>query len=117
MTLATANKQFIVDNIIAKEIEANKLQDDKKDARSEELMSKSMKDLNQLMKDLETVKDDNTQRTPATVPNPTLANPDDNTTDSNGSADTNSNKNTGNTQTAKKTVEDFANDIIKKLVK
>ena len=115
VTLATANKQIIVDSIISKEISANKLKAENKDSRSEELMGKSMKDLNQLIKDLETTEDATaTQRNPVTVPNPTLANPD-NTTDSNGNTDTNNN-NTGK-QATTKTVEDFANDIISKILK
>jgi hypothetical protein len=112
VTLATANKELVADGIIAKEIEAGKLQEDAKDDRKKELVAMSMKDLNKLAEE-EVAKDAATPRTPAQVTNPTLANPE--TKDSNGSAD--ANKKTTDDNRAKKTVDDFAKDIVSKLVK
>ena len=68
----------------------------------------SMKDLNKLSQ--ETATEDSKQpRNPAHVTSPTLANNDEgNNNDSNGSADNNK---------AKKTVDDFAQDIVSKLVR
>lgn len=110
MALATANKELVADGIIAKEIVGGKLQDDGKDARREELMAMSMKDLNKLAE--EEVAQDAAPRKPAQVANPTLANPDKESKDSNGSADTDK---LPTDKEAKKTVDDFANDIVGKL--
>ena len=112
--LATANKQFVTDSIISKE----ELKDDiAKDTRKKELMAMSMKDLNELFKEL-TTKDSSKeqQRIPAQIQNPTLANPEDNK-DSNGSTDTD--KQTADSKKAdtKSTVDDFAKDIVGKLFK
>lgn len=111
MTLATANKELVADGIIAKELAAGKVKDEEKDARKEELLAMSMKDLNKLSEE-EVVKDA-APRTPAQVTNPTLANPDKDNKDSNGTADTH--KETTDSKEAKKTVDDFANDIVGKL--
>lgn len=110
MALATANKELVADGIIAKEFVGGKLQDDGKDARREELMAMSMKDLNKLAE--EAVTQDAAPRKPAQVANPTLANPDKESKDSNGSADTDKSP---TDKEAKKTVDDFANDIVGKL--
>ena len=110
ITLATANKELVADSIIAKE----NVEDDKKEARKEELLAMSMKDLNKLAEETKT-NDDIQHRTPASVQNPTLANPDKDNKDSNGNADTN--KQTTDDNKAKKTVDDFAKDIVSKLVK
>lgn len=72
----------------------------------------SMKDLHKLAEE-QVTKDETTPRQPAQVTNPTLANPE--TKDSNGSAD--ANKKTTDDNKAKKTVDDFAKDIVSKLVK
>lgn len=113
MALATANKELVADSIMNKE----GLKDDAaKDARKEELMAMSMKDLNKLMEE-STTKDSKEQpRTPAQVTNPTLANPEDNK-DSNGSADTDKNTADSKKTDAKATVDDFAKDIVGKLFK
>ena len=110
ITLATANKELVADSIITKE----NVEDDKKEARKEELLAMSMKDLNKLAEETK-VNDDIQHRTPASVQNPTLANPDKDNKDSNGNADTN--KQTTDDNKAKKTVDDFAKDIVSKLVK
>lgn len=110
MALATANKELVADGIIAKEIAGGKLQEDGKDARREELIAMSMKDLNKLSE--ESVTKDAAPRTPAQVTNPTLANPDKENKDSNGTADTDKSPTDND---AKKTVDDFANDIVGKL--
>lgn len=112
ITLASANKELVAESIIEKEIAAGKVQKDSADSRKEELVAMSMKDLNKL-KEEQVTKDETTPRTPAQVANPTLANPDVN--DSNGSAD--ANKKTTDDNKAKKTVDDFAKDIVSKLMK
>lgn len=111
VTLATANKEMLADSIIEKEVAAGKTQKDAVETRKEELVAMSMKDLNK-MKEEQVAKDETIPRTPASVPNPTLANP---VKDSNGSAD--ANKKTTDDNKAKKTVDDFAKDIVSKLVK
>lgn len=113
MALATANKELVADSIMSKE----ELKDNAaKDARKEELMAMSMKDLNKLMEE-STTKDFKEQpRTPAQVTNPTLANPEDNK-DSNGSADTDKKTADSKKVDAKTTVDDFAKDIVGKLFK
>lgn len=113
MALATANKELVADSIMSKE----ELKDDAaKDARKEELMAMSMKDLNKLMEE-STTKDSKEQpRTPAQVTNPTLANPEDNK-DSNGSADTDKKTADSKKTDTKSTVDDFAKDIVGKLFK
>ena len=111
LTLATANKDLIIDGIIAKEISLGLLTKENKDSRKEELIAKSVKELNELQKETNDSKQQ--QRTPAQVTNPTLANPDKDNKDSNGNADVD--KKVTDNQTTKKTVEDFANDIVGKL--
>ena len=115
LTLATANKELVADSIISKEIDEGKLKKENKDSRKKELVAMSMKDLNKLSEET-TAEDNRTQtREPAKVKNPTLANPEG-TTDSNGNtADTN--KTTDNNNKTRKTVDDFANDIVSKLVR
>lgn len=111
LALATANKELVADGIIAKEMAAGTLKEDGKDARKEELVAMSMKDLNKLAEE-QTTADSNTVREPAKVTSPVKV--DDNK-DSNGSAD--ANKETTDNKAAKKTVDDFANDIVGKLFK
>lgn len=113
MTLATANKSLVADSIISKEVAANKLKADEVDARKEKLVAMSMKDLNKLAEETDDTK---STRTPATVTNPTLANPDKDEKDSNGSK-TDTSKQATDTNKAKKTVDDFAQDIVSKLVR
>lgn len=115
MALATANKEMVADGIIAKELAAGSLTEEAKDSRKEELIAKSMKELNELQKETE-AGDAKQSRTPAQVTNPTLANPEKDNKDSNGSADA-SNKETTDNNAAKKTVDDFAKDIVGKLFK
>jgi hypothetical protein len=107
MALATANKELIADGIIKKE----KVAEDKKEARKAELLAMSMKDLNKLAEESEAA--DAQPRTPATVTSPALST-DKGTNDSNGAADVNK---TADDKKAKKTVDDFAQDIVSKLVK
>jgi len=111
LALATANKELVADGIIAKEIAAGTLKDEEKDARKEALVAMSMKDLNKLAEE-QTTTDSKEVRKPAQVTSPVKV--DDNK-DSNGSADTN--KETTDNNAAKKTVDDFANDIVGKLFK
>lgn len=110
LALATANKELVADSIIAKE----QVADDKIEDRKKELMELSMKELNKLVED-SSAKDDIQHRQPAQVQNPSLANPEKNNKDSNGSTDTDKKTTTDNR--AKKTVDDFAQDIIGKLVR
>lgn len=112
MALATANKEMVADGIIAKELASGSLTEDAKDSRKEELIAKSMKELSELQKEAE-AGDSKTPRQPAQVASPVKV--DDNQ-DSNGSADA-SNKETTDNNAAKKTVDDFAKDIVGKLFK
>lgn len=113
LTLASANKELVADSIIAKE----GLAEDAIKARKDELMAMSMKDLNQLATESTTKDSTNKgQREPAKVTNPTLANPEDNK-DSNGNADTDKKTADNRESDAKKTVDDFAKDIVGKLFK
>lgn len=109
MALATANKELVADSIIAKE----NIDDGNKDARKEELMAMSMKDLNKLAEE-QTTEDSKEPRTPANVTSPIKV--DDNN-DSNGSADANNKETSDRNADAKKTVDDFAKDIVGKLFK
>lgn len=111
MTLATANKELVADSIIAKELVAGTVTDETKDARKEELVAKSMKELAELQKETE-AGDSKTPRQPAQVTSPVKV--DDNNGD-NGNADVN--KETTDNTPAKKTVDDFAQDIVGKLFK
>lgn len=112
MALATANKEMVADGIIAKELANGSLTEENKDSRKEELVSKSMKELNELAKE---ANDSKQPRQMAQVTNPTLANTEKDNKDGNGSADTN--KETADNNAAKKTVDDFAKDIVGKLFK
>ena len=115
LALASANKELVADGIIAKELAAGKTTDETKDSRKEELLAMSMKDLNKLSED--TVVEDKKPRDQAHVANPTLANDEEkDSKDSNGSADTNK-ATTEDNNKAKKTVDDFAQDIVSKLVR
>ena len=114
LALATANKELVADGIIAKELASGSLTKENQDARKEELVSKSMKELNELQKEVE-AGDSKAPRTPAQVASPALANPEKDTNkDSNGSADANI-KTTDNN--AAKNLDDFAKDIVGKLFK
>lgn len=109
MALATANKELVADSIIAKELVGGKVTEETKDARKDELMAKSMKELTELQKDSV---EEKAPRTPAQVTSPVKV--DDNNGD-NGNADVN--KETTDNNAAKKTVDDFAKDIVGKLFK
>lgn len=111
IALATSNKEMIVDSIIAKEIVSGALTEENKDSRKEELIAKSMKELNEVQKESD-IDHTSASRTPAQVASPVKV--DDNNGD-NGSADVN--KKATDNNTAKKTVDDFANDIVGKLFK
>lgn len=114
LTLASANKELVADSIIAKELAAGKTTEESKDSRKEALVAMSMKELSDLQKETETGDSAKSSRTPAQVTNPSLANTDKDNKDSNGSAD--ANKQTTDNK-AKKTVDDFAKDIVGKLMK
>jgi hypothetical protein len=109
MALSTANKELVADSIIAKELVGGKVTEETKDARKDELMAKSMKELAELQKDSV---EEKAPRTPAQVTSPVKV--DDNNGD-NGNADVN--KETTDNNAAKKTVDDFAKDIVGKLFK
>lgn len=109
MTLASANKELVADSIIAKELASGSLVEDNKDSRKEELVAKSMKELNEMQKE-EAASDSKTTREPAQVASPVKVSDGDN---SNGeTADVNK---TSDDNAAKKTVDDFAQDIVGKL--
>lgn len=110
IALATANKEMIADGIIEKEIAGNTIAEDAKDSRKEELMKMSVKELNALASDMAKQQAAPAPREQAQAQNPTLA-----TEDSNGS-DVDTNKTADNSKT-KRTVDDFANEIVGKLIK
>ena len=125
--LALANKKIIADQIVELEISQKKLEDSKSSERHKELISQSMKDLQAT---LDSVKKNETstadsQRQPATVQNPTLANAGEQNstvTDANGNpvgSKTEDSKSKANVEDSNKTksVDDHANDIIKKISK
>ena len=112
MALAAANKEMVADGIIAKELASGSLTQENQDARKEELVAKSMKELNELQKETEAGDAKAEPRTPAKVTSPVKV--DDNN-DNNGNADVN--KVTTDNNAAKKTVDDFAKDIVGKLFK
>lgn len=106
VTLATANKEIVADSIIEKE----KVAEDKKESRKEELMKLSMKELNDLFSK-DSAKPEVRQM--AKVDNPTLANSDAKDAANSGNANSKDNAD----KKAKKTVDDFANEIVGKLIK
>lgn len=114
LALAVANKELVADSIIAKELSTGTLAKENQDSRKEELIAKSMKELNELQKEAET-SDAKTSRVPAQVTSPALANSEKDNKDSNGNADADNKKVTDSK--AKKTVDDFAKDIVGKLFK
>jgi hypothetical protein len=112
MALATANKELVADSIIAKELASGSLTDETKDARKAELVAKSMKELNEMQKEADT-SDSKETRQPAQVASPVKVSDNE---DGNGkTADVN--KKTSDDNAAKKTVDDFAQDIVGKLFK
>lgn len=109
IALATANKEAVVDNIMSKESFET---EDAKAERKKDLMIKSMKDLKAMQDNLSQA---SVQRTQASVKSPCLA-VDDPTSNNNAS-----NGNTADTDTKDNqkivTVDDAAQDIIKRLFK
>lgn len=110
MTLASANKELVADGIVAKELASGSLTEDAKDARKQELVAKSMKELNELQKEADTSDSKETRQT-AQVASPIKVSDNDN--DNGKAAD--ANKETSDDNAAKKTVDDFAQDIVGKL--
>ena len=120
LALAASNKEMLADSIIAKEKANGSLTDDKVNDRKQELVAMSMKDLTKASENIAT-SDSKTPRTPAKVESPTLADTTKDsgktTKDSNGvTTDTNKETADGNKR-AKRTVDDFAQDIVGKLFK
>lgn len=112
LSLATANKEMVIDQILAKEKAAKTLAEDKVEERKNELLAQSMKDLNKMLSDSTAAP---AARTPATVQNPTIADTskDGGSTGANGTTADSDNAN----KSAKRTVDDFAKDIVGKLFK
>lgn len=108
--LAIANKKNVVDSIIAKELAAGTIAEDGKQAREEELMKMSMKELNNVSSSA-TNNGQKQQRDMATVANPTLA------VDDKGKDETVNATDKADNKDAKKTVDDFAKEIVGKLLK
>lgn len=108
VALATANKEAIVDSIISKESFEN---DDAKDERRKDLMIKSMKELKSIKASTQQT---GVRRTQASITSPCLAVEDpvsngiDSTTDANKTTQDNRNI---------KTVNDAAQEVIKRLFK
>lgn len=107
VALATANKEAVVDSIIAQETFAN---EDAKNERKKDLMIKSMKELKS-MKD--SAQPQGVQRTQASVTSPCLAVDDPASNSGEKTTDTN----TKNETTKIKTVDDAAQEVIKRLFK
>jgi len=105
VALATANKEAVVDGIVSKETFDN---EDSKAERVKDLMMKSMKELKQISSD---AKQNNVQRTMASVQSPCLA-VEDESNDSTKATDTDT-----KTDNQKMTVEDAAQEVIKRLFK
>ena len=106
VALATANKEAIVDSIIVKEAFEN---DDAKEERKKDLMIKSMKELKTIKANEQ---QSNVQRTQASISSPCLAteDPADNATDSATDVTAKDNHDI-------KTVDDAAQEVIKRLFK
>lgn len=106
VALATANKEAIVDSIIVKEAFEN---DDAKEERKKDLMIKSMKELKTIKANEQ---QSNVQRTQASISSPCLATegPADNATDSATDVTVKDNHDI-------KTVDDAAQEVIKRLFK
>jgi len=107
LSLATSNKEMVIDNIVSNENASGKLAEDKMAERKTELLAQSMKELNKALEDSKKVQ---APRTPVSVPNPTLANNED----SNSHKETEANTIADN-KGAKRNVDDFAKDIVSKL--
>lgn len=110
VALAEANKNMTVDAYVAKEIAVGAIKEDAADARREELRKMSMKEIDALEapKAPETPKAE--PREQASVTSPVLSENDSNEAGSKSSA-----PEAGTTDKAK-TVDDFANDIVSKLL-
>ena len=128
--LALANKKLIADQIIELEISQKKLEDSKASERQKELVSQSMKDLqatlDSVKKNETLTTTDSTQRQPAQAQNPTLANAGEQNstvTDANGNPvgsktdDSVNKKAKVEDSNKKKSIDDYTNDIIKKISK
>ena len=106
---ATANKEAIVDSIVAKETFEN---DDAKEERKKDLMVKSMKELKTIKA---SVQQSNVQRTQASIASPCLAVEDPAGNGADSATDTN--KTTQDNHNNIKTVDDAAQEVIKRLFK
>lgn len=128
--LALANKKLIADQIIELEIAQKKLEDSKTSERQKELVSQSMKDLqatfDSIKKNETSTATDSTQRQQAQAQNPTLANAGEQNstvTDANGNPVGSKTDGSVNQKAKvedsnkKKSIDDYTNDIIKKISK
>ena len=109
VALATANKEAIVDSIVAKETFEN---DDAKEERKKDLMVKSMKELKTIKA---STQQSNVQRTQASITSPCLAVEDPAGNGADSATDTN--KTTQDNHNNIKTVDDAAQEVIKRLFK
>lgn len=128
--LALANKKLIADQIIELEVAQKKLEDSKTSERQKELVSQSMKDLqatfDSIKKNETSTATDSTQRQQAQAQNPTLANAGEQNstvTDANGNPVGSKTDGSVNQKAKvedsnkKKSIDDYTNDIIKKISK
>ena len=128
--LALANKKLIADQIIELEIAQKKLEDSKTSERQKELVSQSMKDLqatlDSVKKNETSTATDSIQRQQAQAQNPTLANAGEQNstvTDANGNPVGSKTDGSVNQKAKvedsnkKKSIDDYTNDIIKKISK
>lgn len=109
VALATANKEAIIDSIVAKETFEN---DDAKEERKKDLMVKSMKELKTIKA---STQQSNVQRTQASITSPCLAVEDPAGNGADSATDTN--KTTQDNHNNIKTVDDAAQEVIKRLFK
>lgn len=127
--LALANKKIIADQIVEFEISKKVLQYSESSERQKELIGLSMKDLQATLDSIKneaSTADSKTQRQPAQAQNPTLANTGEQNsivTDASGNPvgskteDSNNQKANVEDSNKKKSIDDYTNDIIKKISK
>ena len=108
VTLAELNKSMTVDAYVSKEISVGAIKAENADARKEELKKMSMKEIDALE---EPKAPETNQREQASVPSPVLSE-----TDSNEAGNKSTAPEAG-TADKMKSIDDFANDIVSKLIK
>lgn len=108
--LAKVNREMVIDSIL----DVEKVEDAKVEERKTELTSKSMKELAKVLGD---ARKQPTQRVQASVENPTLANTNEPNAEVVDSEKPEEQETVKDNQNNKRTVDDYANEIISKLCK